>query len=325
MTQGITQTEFSEKARKHWTPEREAKLTGGKNLLVKPTTAPELLRVLGLLNADGSMSADTTRKYLQINHMLALIVPELDELTKRHTVVRVLDAGCGNSFLTLLIAWYLRERSGKACEVIGIDRDPKVIGQSRKRAEALGFCDTLRFAEGKLDAQSWESAYRATFAAKQEPADIPRPNLLVALHACDTATDAALALGVTLKADVLAVAPCCQAELAAKWKNAAAAEHAFAPIFRSPNLRRETATQITDALRMLLVRSRGYEVTATEFIESAHTPKNRLIVAVRRGNYLKAAALQYEALKQAVGGCSIALEGMLSDASGSKVEPGSQQ
>lgn len=328
MTDCIAHPDFSEKARRHWTPAREAKLTGNKQLMVKPSTAPELLRVLGLLNADASMSADKTRKFLQINHMLALLSPQLDDLAKRHPVVRVLDAGCGNSFLTLLITWYLRLQKAKACEVIGIDRNAKVIAQSQGRSESLGWSESLRFCVGSLDANSWETAYRNTFGTSQVPSPnspVPRPHLLVALHACDTATDAALALGINLKADVLAVAPCCQAELATRWKQAGNVDHPFAPIYRSPNLRRETASQMTDALRMLLVRGRGYEVTATEFVDSTHTPKNRLITAVRRGNFLKSANDEYLALKTALGGYPIALEALLESTPPLHAEPAESQ
>src|SRR5690606_35070577 len=108
-----------------------------------------------------------------------------------------------------------------------------------------------------------------------------RLHAVLALHACDTATDDALALGIRRNADVLAVAPCCQAELAQHFRKpgSAPADSPLAVILHSPNLRREACAVFTDALRLALVRALGYEATATEFIESSHTPRNRLILA----------------------------------------------
>lgn len=315
MSHVIPQSIFSEKALSHWTPEREAKITGGKNLLVKPTTAPNLLRTLGLLNSDASMSPDKVRKFLQINHMLALLQPQLDDLLGRHSTVRVLDAACGNSFLTLLVAWYLHEHKKKTCQIIGIDRNKKVISQSIERTKQLGWSEFLCFDEGSLEKQSWRLAYTKFFqpqVSMPEDSEVPRPHLTVALHACDTATDAALALGIQLKSDVIAVAPCCQAELASFWKNFNDTSHPMLPVFRSPNLRRETAAHMTDALRLLLLRTHGYETTATEFVESIHTPKNRLILAIRRGNFFAPAEEQYKNLKNYLGGYAVALEKLLS-------------
>lgn len=317
MTHVITHSSFREKALSYWTKEREAKLTASKKLLLLPTVAPDLLRVLGLLNSDASMSPDKVKKYIQINHMLALISSQLDDLVNRHQVVRVLDAACGNSFLTLLVAWYLRDHRKKECQIIGIDRNKKVITQSIERAKVLGWSDFLCFDEGSLEQSSWQTAYTKFFNSPSSAAEItlevPRPHLTLALHACDTATDAALALGIKLKSDVIGVAPCCQAELANLWKNSDESGHPMLPIFRSPNLRREIASQMTDALRLLLLRSQGYEATATEFVESVHTPKNRLILGIRRGSYSKAAADQYQKLRVALGGYSITLEKLIED------------
>ena len=96
-------------AEKHWTPDRLKKLTGGKKLLLLPVNSDELLYTLGLMNRDGSISADQTSKYLQINHMLELTRRPLERLTERFPKVRILDCGCGNSYLTFLLAWYFKE------------------------------------------------------------------------------------------------------------------------------------------------------------------------------------------------------------------------
>lgn len=298
--------DFVDIARAHWTKEREQKVTGGKRWPLLPSEAPRLLRVLGLLNKDASMSADNVRKFSQINHMVSLLEPHLDDLAERHQVVRILDAGCGTSYLTLLLAWLFHEKRHKACQIIGVDRDPKVIATSSARAAELGLQDVLRFEAATIEADYGIKCFERIFEAPEA-----RPHLLVALHACDTATDLAMALGIRAKVDVMAVAPCCHAELARKWKDLAGLAHPFSPIFRSPNLRRETAAHMTDTLRMLIARSRGYEVTATEFVPSAHTPKNRLLICVRRGNFLKEAADQLQDLKASIGDQIITLEELL--------------
>ncbi len=302
--------EFAIKCRSWWTPERLQKITGGKNLLLTPPRAPELLRVMGLLNQDGSMSSDNVSKFLQINHMLQLMLPSLEDLRQRFKVVRVFDAGCGNSFLTLLVAWLFRSHWQKECEIIGVDLNTKVIQQSLQRAKTLGYDEFLKFAVAPIADTTWNEVYRSGFQTP-ESEEIPRPHLVTALHACDVATDYALSAAIHRKADVIAVAPCCQAELAQKWKGLPASDHPFHPIFATPNLRREIAAQCTDTFRLLLCRAHGYEVTATEFVPASHTPKNRLMLCVRRGNYLRRAADEYERLKEALGGCAIKLETLL--------------
>jgi hypothetical protein len=136
---------------------------------------------------------------------------------------------------------------------------------------------------------------------------------VIALHACDTATCDALALGVALQAELIAVAPCCQAELARAWSvlDESGEAGAFAPIWGSPHLRRETAAHITDAMRTLLMRSSGYEVLAMELVPSEHTRKNTLIRAIKRSGGDGGARAAYEALRVATGGAGIALAARL--------------
>lgn len=305
-------SDFLSKCQQWWTPERLNKLTAGKKLVLTPLDAPELLRVMGLLNPDASMSADNVSKFLQINHMLHLLMPTLEDLRSRFTVVRVFDACCGNSFLTLLLGWLFAHRWNKSCEIIGVDLNAKVIHQSQERAKKLGLENVLKFKVAPVGNETWVEAYGDLFHPATG-ADVPRPHLVVALHACDTATDYALAAAIHTKADAIAVAPCCQAELAKIWKDVKITDHPFRPIFETPNLRREIAAQVTDTMRLLLCRSRGYEVTATEFIPASHTPKNRLLLCIRRGNYLKGASMEFERLKQSLASTTIQLESLLAE------------
>jgi len=280
--------ELGVRARAHWTPERTRALVGDKALRILPADAPHLLRALGLLDADATLPPARVRKFLQINHMVAALAPALAELCAAHPVVRILDAGCGRSYLTLLLAWHARNL-GHRVEVLGVDRNPDVIAEARRRTELAGLADVVRYE-----------------AASLEELDLPAHDLhaVFALHACDTATCDALALGVRANVDLIAVAPCCQAELARAWSalDAAGAAGGFAPIWGAPHLRRELAAHVTDAMRVLLLRAAGYAVTALEFIAPEHTAKNTLIRAHRTGAPDPAARAAYAALCASTGG-----------------------
>jgi hypothetical protein len=299
---------FEEKVKDHWIPERTKKITGGKKYPILPAEGADLLRALGLLNADASMSADAVRKYTQINHMVLLFEPFFVDLAERFSPVRVLDAGCGSSFLTFLLAWCFEKRWKKKALILGVDSNAALVEKSRRTAESLGLDEFLKFETADLREFRWEDSFPRIFAQ-----ELKRPNAVIALHACDTATDTALALGILQKADFLGVAPCCQGELARKWAKISSEnfEGPFAPVFANPNLRRDIAAHITDMLRVLLIRGAGYEVTTTEFVPSQHSPKNRLITAVRRGNFHTPSQVGYDDLKNNLGGQGIALEDLL--------------
>jgi hypothetical protein len=168
--------------------------------------------------------------------------------------------------------------------------------------------------------------------ARLEDVRAPDVHAVLALHACDTATCDAIALGVERAVDLIAVAPCCQAELARAWAELAAAPaapadpapagpaapvtparpaaEAFGPIWRAPHLRRELAAHVTDAMRALLLRAAGYRVTALQFIAAEHTQKNTLLRALR-GAPEPAARVEYDALVAATGGRGLALAGRI--------------
>ena len=139
------------------------------------------------------------------------------------------------------------------------------------------------------------------------------PHGVVSLHACDTATDDAIFLGVRLKTHMIAVVPCCQAELAAAWE-ATGSEHgtAFAPLRAEPHLRRNTAAHVTDTMRLLLMRGCGYETNAIEFVPLEHTPKNTLIRGTFTGRADTEGWNQYNQLVDATGGVGLQLAKRLS-------------
>jgi SAM-dependent methyltransferase len=300
--------DFSSIAENHWTAERIAKITAGRKYEILPPGDAPFLRAIGLLASDASMPADAVRKYVQINHMLGLLKAPLMDLRQRHANLAILDAGCGSSFLTLLLAWYLKHKVEGEFLCVGIDTNKALIEKSRALADKLGLQKHMHFEVASTRDFTWENLL------ERRPALAPfkRPHMVVALHACDTATDEALGLGIKSGADVLAASPCCQAELAAHWRqlaqDPAAREHPMAPAFQAPELRRTIAAEMTDMMRVLLLRAAGYETTATEFVESRHSPKNRLILGLRRGRYSRDAAVAYQKMKAHLGGCAISLE-----------------
>lgn len=320
---------FAERAREHWTPTRTAELVRDKTLAVLPGEAPELLRALGILHRDASMPPAERRKFFQINHMVAMLGPSIRELVAAHDAaahdtaapdaaharppndpsrepLRIVDAGCGRSYLTLLLAHAIPRLHGVPVQVLGVDRNPDVIAESERRTRIAALSTTVKHHASRLDALDVRLAFRDAFAL----AEAPRVDAVVALHACDTATDDAIVLGVGLDATLLALAPCCQAELARKWSELATGEarsDAFAPIRRTPHLRREVASLVTDTMRQLLIRAAGYECWALELVPTEHTPKNLMLRAMNRHAPDASARAEYETLRAATGGVGIEL------------------
>lgn len=291
---------FGRLAREHWTPERTAELTGKKRLLVTPDRAPVLLRALGLLHRDATMPPRQVRKFLQLNHMLWVLGPPLRELMERFEHLTIVDAGCGRSYLTLALAWCFENVWEHPVRILGVDRNTALIEECRRRTALAGLDHMMDFVADDLEGFGRDYTDRV--------------HALISLHACDTATDDAIALGLASQAELIAVAPCCQSELASRWKALAEAETpgALAPLWKIPQLRQASAATMTDAFRTLLLAAAGYETRALEFVASAHTPKNTLIRAIRRDDAIDEESLHdYLAMRDATGGVSIKLESML--------------
>jgi SAM-dependent methyltransferase len=172
--------------------------------------------------------------------------------------VRVVDAGCGKAYMSLALVAYGRE-IGTRVELIGLDANPDVVDTVRGIAQRLGY-DEASFEATTIEA--WRS---------DEPVD-----LLVSLHACDTATDEAIAAGVRLEAEAIVVAPCCHHELAAQM-----AKNEKDALLRHGLLLGRQADLVTDALRASALEALGYKVDVIEFVATEHTPKNVMLRAHR--------------------------------------------
>ena len=237
--------------------------SGGHNrskeyLIPEGVPCPFLIEI-GVMTADGRVRSSMTHKFRQINRFLELvddIVPSL--ATGRE--LRVVDFGCGKSYLTFALHHFLTEIHGREVRIVGLDRKADVIAHCASLAVRLG-CRGLEFHEGDI------ATHQET-----EPVD-----LAVSLHACDTATDDALAQAVRWRSRVILAVPCCQHELATKIDSPD-----LIPLLRHGLLREQFAALATDALRSLLLEACCYATQIVEFTDLEHTAKNILIRAVRR-------------------------------------------
>lgn len=258
------------------------KIMGGKDRALRPDRSAALLRAIGIMNADGTISARNAKKYKQVNHLVELCRPVWEALAKRRTIaedepLRVVDLACGNSYLSFVLLEALRLEELPA-RLLGVDRREDVIASSRERAAVAGFEARARFEVRDLEALDAEGIA----AALGGPAD-----LAISLHACDTATDAALSLAISAGVPTILCVPCCQAELARQLQDRARAGGSAAVVpalVEQGLLRRGYGELLTDALRVELLEACGYEVAVVEFVASTHTPKNLLLRAIRGGH-----------------------------------------
>ncbi len=231
-----------------------------KHREIAPADTP-WLQTLGLAGADGRIRADATDKFRQINRYVELLLPLCEQagLAARDTV-RVFDMGSGKGYLTFA-AWHALTRSlGRRAEVTGIEARPELVGLCNAAALAA-HCEGLSFSSGRI-----------------VDAAVPAVDVLIALHACDTATDEALFRGIRADAALIVAAPCCHKEIRPQLR--APAE--LAALARHGIFAARLADMVTDSLRALLLEAHGYQVKVFEFIDAAHTPKNTMLAAVRR-------------------------------------------
>ena len=251
------------KKRKH-DPARIAKVMGGKDRPLRPDTSAAVLRALGIMKADGSIPAKKAKKYKQVNHLVELARPTFEHL-KGDAHLRIVDLACGNAYLSFVLAEALR-LEGRPFDLLGVDLREDLIARCRTRAAELDW-PQLRFETGTIEGLPSEA--------------ITKADLLLALHACDTASDAAIAAGLKAQVRAMWIVPCCHAQLA-KQLDEGATEAPFPALHQEGLLRRGYAEQLTDALRVEVLRACGYQVTLVEFVGSEHTPKNLLIRAHRK-------------------------------------------
>ena len=243
----------------------------------KPRLLPEdhpVLRAVGIADAQGRVKPSRQAKYRQVEEFLRSLGPAVDDAMSSGRLrtptpqapLLVVDLGCGNAYLTFAAHAYLSEVRGLPVHLVGVD----VKAQSREHntvvAEQLGIADTATFVQGDI----------ATAVVTESP------DVVLALHACDTATDDALARAVEWEAPLVLAAPCCHHDVAAQLRRAPTPAP-YSMLTRHGILRERFADTLTDAMRAGVLRLVGYRVDVIEFVESQHTPRNTLLRAVRTG------------------------------------------
>jgi SAM-dependent methyltransferase len=231
--------------------------------------SPALLKALGLADGEGKIRASMRGKYDQVNEFLKIVGDVLSGEKGRAAPFTVVDCGCGKSYLTFALYFYLTQGLGfKDVRVVGIDRRADVIAASRKIAAALDVVGRVTFVEADLGDNTFSGP------------DGPKADMVVSLHACDTATDEALARGIEWKARYIVSAPCCQHELQKTvGKTGTHAEKMFAGLLRQGILRERLCDLLTDTFRALILRILGYRTQVVEFVSPDATARNILLRA----------------------------------------------
>jgi hypothetical protein len=257
---------------------------------IRPGQSIELLKELHILTREGKLNQDSRRKLKQVYHLFQFIEKLLLALPAQPGGVTLADHGAGKSYLGFII-YDLFFKSLKAGHIYGIETRPELVQKSRELAAKLGF-ERMSF----LNLSVAEST-----TASELPARI---DVVTALHACDTATDDAIAFGLQKNARYMVLVPCCQAEVA-RHLNASKAlslnRTPLAELWRHPLHTREMGSQLTNVLRCLYLEAWGYQVTVTELVGWEHSMKNELIIARHTGQKKRAAAQRLQELLQEFG------------------------
>ncbi len=229
-----------------------------RQTLLRPGTPVPFLIELGVMSATGQVYKDKMPKLRQINRFLELLRDGLDSLPSNRPA-RIVDFGCGKSYLTFALHHYLTAVLKREAVIVGLDLKADVIDRCNDIASRLD-CQGLSFAQGEI--KGWQTGEHV--------------DMVIALHACDTATDDALVQAVSWGCKLIYCVPCCQHEF---FKSIDRDDMAF--VFKHGLLKERTAALVTDALRAAFLEACGYKTTVCEFIDMEHTPKNVLIKATR--------------------------------------------
>ncbi|MBQ3543779.1 MAG: SAM-dependent methyltransferase [Lachnospiraceae bacterium] len=229
-----------------------------KNYILKEGVVVPFLVELGVMNKQGNIITQKYDKFRQINRFLEFIKDIKDELPKDREI-SIIDFGCGKSYLTFAIYYYLHELCGLDVKITGLDLKKDVIEKCNRLSNEYGY-DKLTFKMGDI----------ADYTGANQV------DMVVTLHACDTATDLAMYKAVKWNAKVILSVPCCQHELNKQIKN-----DLLNPVLSYGILKDRMSAIFTDAIRAEVLKTKGYKTEILEFIDMEHTPKNLLIRAVK--------------------------------------------
>jgi SAM-dependent methyltransferase len=273
-----------------------------KSYLLTPETAGAMLDTLGMVTPEGDVRAARARKLRQINEFLKLLRQSgrLEPLLERTQQVEgdslhIVDFGCGNAYLTFAMYQYLHEVASVPVSLVGVDVDEQAVQRNSERAARLGW-EGLTFQVGRI-----------------RDALLPeRPDIVLALHACDTATDEALARAIAWQSPLVVAVPCCHHDIQVQLERAPVSV-THRPLLRHGILRERLGDVLTDALRAQVLRLLGYQTDVLQFISPEHTAKNLMIRATWSGVSERARYLdEYRELTSAWG-VTPALERLLAE------------
>lgn len=248
------------KAQKNQTGPADMSHNRKKRYILEEGMKVPFLQDLGVMTEEGKIVRSRFDKFRQINRFLEFIEDILPQLDKGRELT-ILDFGCGKSYLTFAMYYYLHEMKQYDIRIIGLDLKTDVIRHCNELSEKYGY-EKLKFLEGNI----------ADYTGADEV------DMVVTLHACDTATDFALEKAVGWNAKVILSVPCCQHEL-----NGQMQCKELAPLMKYGLIKERMAALVTDALRAEYLEREGYHVQILEFIDMEHTPKNILIRAIKTG------------------------------------------
>jgi hypothetical protein len=243
-----------------------------EQLELRPGQSTELLKELHILTREGRINQDSRRKLKQVYHLYQFIEKLLLELVPAGGGPTLADHGAGKSYLGFILYDLFFKPRGVG-HIYGIETRPELVQRSRDLAAKLGF-ERMSF----FNVSAAEAADEAVMP--------PNIDVVTALHACDTATDDAIAFGLRKQARFMVLVPCCQAEIAAclrQNKAFALSRTPLAELWRHPVHTREMGSQLTNVLRCLYLEACGYQVTVTELVGWEHSLKNELILARHTG------------------------------------------
>jgi len=256
-------------------PHIEAAAKGTRQAFIRAEPARKMLTALDIMSPTGEIKGDKRRKFYQVDRFIELISHMVENWPRGEELI-VLDCGCGKSYLSFALNYYLHEVLGRKCYFIGIDQNQEVVDTSRRVQEQLNYRN-MEFVCAEL----------SEYVPSKEP------HFILSLHACDTATDEAIALGLALGARYIVAVPCCHAALTESIDYGA-----LQSVARHPLLRQRLADVLTDGLRVLALEAAGYKVSVVEYVSPLDTPKN-LMIRAERGQVVPSANA-YSELKRAL-------------------------
>ncbi len=246
-----------------------------KQYIIGENEPCDFLELLGVMNKQGMVYSKKYDKFKQINKFLEIVDDSLKGRELKDDFM-IVDFGCGKAYLTFALYYYFYHLRNVRVKIIGLDLKEEVINYCNEVSKKLGY-DNLKFICGDIQNFDYEKNI----------------DMIVTLHACDTATDASLVKAIRWNADIILSVPCCQHEFYDKIKNTE-----LEPMLKHGLIKERVSSLVTDSLRGLFLETKGYRVQLMEFIAMEHTPKNILIRAIKTGKENKNAEKEYNDFKK---------------------------